>query len=96
MQLFKFILVFVATCLASCADSAQTVGIGTTKGGATGRVSAGIAKVVSSHGDLQARTQPMAGTQQYIPPVNAGQLEFGRMQLAEFQSGVARAYPGAE
>jgi len=48
MQLFKFILVFVATCLASCADSAQTVGIGTTKGGATGQVSAGIAKVVSS------------------------------------------------
>ncbi len=68
MQLFKFILVFVATCLASCADSAQTVGIGTTKGGATGQVSAGIAKVVSSHGDLQARTQPMAGTKQYILP----------------------------
>ncbi len=26
----------------------------------------------------------------------ADQLEFGRMQLAEFQSGVAKAYPGAE
>ncbi len=83
MQLFKFILVFVATCLASCADSAQTVGIGTTKGGATGQVSAGIAKVVSSHGDLQARTQPMAGTQQYIPRVNAGQLEFGVSNIVQ-------------
>lgn len=56
---------------------AQTVGIGTTRGGATGQVSAGIATIVSKHTDLNMRTQPMAGTQQYIPAVNAGRLEFG-------------------
>jgi uncharacterized protein len=57
---------------------AQTVGIGTTKGGATAQVTAGISKIVSQHGGgLQMRPQPMGGTQQYIPIVNAGELEFG-------------------
>jgi TRAP transporter TAXI family solute receptor len=56
---------------------AQTVGIGTTKGGATSQVSAGIATIVSKHAGLNMRTQPMAGTQQYIPAVNANRLEFG-------------------
>ena len=59
------------------AVSAQTVGIGTTKGGATAQVSAGIAKIVSQYSGLQMRPQPMGGTQQYIPPVNAGEIEFG-------------------
>ena len=59
------------------AVSAQSVGIGTTQGGATAQVSAGIAKIVSQYSGLQMRPQPMGGTQQYIPPVNAGELEFG-------------------
>jgi len=57
--------------------SAQTVGVGTTKGGATAAVAATIAKVVSTNSDVQMRTQPMAGTQQYIPLVNAGEMNFG-------------------
>lgn len=61
----------------SGAALAQTVGIGTTKGGATGQVSAGIATVVSKFAGMNMRTQPMAGTQQYIPAVNSGRLEFG-------------------
>jgi TRAP transporter TAXI family solute receptor len=36
-----------------------------------------ISKVVSANTDLQMRPQTMGGTQQYIPIVNAGQLEFG-------------------
>ncbi len=83
MQLSKFVLLFAATCLASCAEPAQMVGVGTTKGGATSQVSAAIAKVVSSQGELQVRTQPMAGTNQYIPPVNAGQLEFGVSNIVQ-------------
>lgn len=59
------------------AAHAQTVGIGTTKGGATSQVSAGIATIVSKHAGMNMRTQPMAGTQQYIPAVNTGRLEFG-------------------
>lgn len=66
-----------AIATAGGAAHAQVVGIGTTKAGATGQVSAGIATVVSKHSGLNMRTQPMAGTQQYIPAVNAGRLEFG-------------------
>ena len=56
---------------------AAGVGIGTTKGGATAQVSAGLSKIVSSHAGFQMRPQPMGGTQQYIPIVNAGELDFG-------------------
>lgn len=57
--------------------NAQSVGIGSTKGGATAQVSAAIAKVVSAHAGLQMRPQPYANTSQYIPVVNGGKLEFG-------------------
>lgn len=61
----------------SAAVSAQSVGIGTTKGGATAQVSAAIAKIVSQYSGMQMRPQPMGGTQQYIPAVNSGEIEFG-------------------
>lgn len=73
-------IIGIAAALAMCAGSAyaQTVGIGTTKGGATAQVTAGISKIVSQYGGgLQMRPQPMGGTQQYIPIVNSGELEFG-------------------
>ncbi|MGE3245820.1 MAG: TAXI family TRAP transporter solute-binding subunit [Beijerinckiaceae bacterium] len=74
----KRIIVGVALgLLAGSAANAQTIGIGTTKDGATSQVSAGIATVVSKHSGFNMRTQPMAGTQQYIPAVNANRLEFG-------------------
>ena len=63
--------------------SHKPAGIGTTKAGATGQVAAAIAKVVSTQGDLQVRTQPMAGTKQYIPYVNANRLEFGVANLPQ-------------
>lgn len=61
--------------------SAQSVGIGTTKGGATAQVTAAIAKVVSAHAGLQMRPQPYANTSQYIPVVNAGKLEFAASNI---------------
>jgi uncharacterized protein len=57
--------------------NAQMVGIGSTKGTAVAQMTAVISKVVSQYSGIQMRTQPMGGTQQYIPAVNAGQLEFG-------------------
>jgi TRAP transporter TAXI family solute receptor len=68
----------VALALASSSSvDAQTVGIGTSKAGAVFQIATSIAAVASKHGQINMRTQAMAGTQQYIPPVNAGQLEFG-------------------
>jgi len=69
---------------------AQPVGLGTTQAGATGQLAAAIAKVVSEKAGLQMRTQPMAGAAQYIPLVNAGELEFGIANIVE----TAYAYEG--
>ncbi|TYC61826.1 TAXI family TRAP transporter solute-binding subunit [Rhodobacterales bacterium] len=61
---------FAATPLA-----AQTVGIGTTKGGATGQIGTALAQVISLNSDLQVIPQISANTSQYIPMLNAGKLE---------------------
>ena len=62
-------------------SQAQSVGIGTTKGGATAQVTAAIAKIVSAHSGLQMRPQPYANTSQYIPVVNSGKLEFAASNI---------------
>lgn len=66
------------------AATAQVVGIGSTKAGATSQITATISKAVSEHGGLQMRKQTMGGTQQYIPPVNAGELAFGISNIAQY------------
>ncbi len=83
MKALKFVAGALAAVLISGPAFAQVVGIGTTKGGATAQVSAGIAKVVSEHAGFQMRPQPMGGTQQYIPIVNAGELEFGIANVSQ-------------
>ena len=55
---------------------ADTVGIGATKGGSVNRMATAISNVVSSHAGYQLRPIPMASTQQLIPVVNKGELEF--------------------
>ena len=73
-----------AAALASTA-SAQTVGIGATKAGAVSQITATISKAVSEHAPgVQMRKQTMGGTQQYIPVVNAGELEFGISNIPQF------------
>jgi TRAP transporter TAXI family solute receptor len=69
--------VLAGAVIAAGTAQAQSIGIGSTKGGATAQVTAGISKVVSAHSGSQMRPQPMGGTQQYIPVVNAGELAFG-------------------
>ena len=64
--------------------SAQVVGLGTTKGGATAQVANAIAKIVTTRSDLQVRAQAMGGTQQYIPIVNAGELAFGVSNMPQY------------
>jgi hypothetical protein len=83
MKILKVLAVLTATVFAGSAALAQTVGIGTTKGGATAQVSAGIAQVVSAHGGMNMRPAPMGGSAVYIPIVNAGELEFGIANVAQ-------------
>ncbi len=82
MQGFKSVQGFAAAAAIAIAliqpAVAQTVALGTTQGGATGQIATAIAQVVSLHaGGMQVRPQPVANTAQYIPPINAGQIEFG-------------------
>ena len=76
--------ILAAAALAGAA-SAQTVGIGATKAGAVSQITATISKAVSEHAPgVQMRKQTMGGTQQYIPVVNAGELEFGISNIPQF------------
>lgn len=81
-------IALAATVAVTLPASAQIVGLGSTKGGVVASVTANIAKVVSEHAGMQMRTQPMAGTQQYIPAVNAGQLDFGISNIMQFNMAV--------
>jgi TRAP transporter TAXI family solute receptor len=70
--------------------SAQQIGIGSTKSSVVAQMAAVISKVVSANSGLQMRPQTMGGTQQYVPVVNAGQLEFGIGNMYQ----TAQAYAG--
>ncbi|MDA1325544.1 MAG: TAXI family TRAP transporter solute-binding subunit [Proteobacteria bacterium] len=98
----KFLLyptVALATLVCVGSASAQTVGIGSTKGGVLAAVVATVAKVVTLQSDVKMRPQPMGGTQQYIPVVNAGELPFGISNAVQFNMALSgtgiskRKYP---
>jgi TRAP transporter TAXI family solute receptor len=59
------------------AAAAQTVGLATTKGGATNQIANALAKTISENSDLMVRPQIMANTAQYLPLVDTGRVEFG-------------------
>jgi len=70
--------------------SAQTVGIGSTKAGAVAQITATISKAVSEHAPgVQMRKQTMGGTQQYIPVINAGELDYGIANIAQYYMAVS-------
>jgi uncharacterized protein len=77
MPILRLGVVMLAFAAMVSAVAAQTVALGTTQGGATGQIANAIAQVVTRHGGLQVRPQPVANTAQYIPPINAGQIGFG-------------------
>ena len=84
----KFLSLTLATAAAlglAASASAQTFGIGSTKAGAVSQITATISKAVSEHAPgIQMRKQTMGGTQQYIPVVNAGELDFGISNIAQY------------
>ncbi len=83
MNFTKILALAGVAAVAAGPVAAQTVGIGTTKTGATSQVTAAIASVASKFGGMQMRPAPMAGTQKYIPAVNSGSLEFGAANIMQ-------------
>ena len=84
MRFFTCFAALTASLALSGPVNAKTIGIGSTKGGVLAAVVANVAKVVTLETDLKMRPQPMGGTQQYIPVVNAGELEFGISNAVQF------------
>ena len=85
MKYGKLTMIAGLAALASGPVMAQTIAIGTTKGGATASIAAAIAKVVSQKAEgLQMRTRPFGGTQQYVPVVDKGEVAVGLSNLPQY------------
>ena len=74
---------FAVTALMASGVHAQTVGVGTTKGGFTNQAGQSLSKVISQKTKIQMRSQPFGGSSVYVPAVNAGKLEFGLVNELE-------------
>lgn len=89
MRIKTFAMLAIAVSLIAPQVHAQSIGLGTTKGGATAQLSAAISKVVSEKTAVQVRPQAMANTQQYIPLVNSGKIELGLANVPQTRFSVA-------
>lgn len=67
----------VAMTLGATAAYAELAALGSTARGGTSQVGRTLAAAISEVGDLQMRPQELANTADYIPLVNAGEIEFG-------------------
>lgn len=70
--------------VATCA-MAQTVGLGTTKGGANATIGAGVASVVSKYSGLQMRTEVYSETDRAVTATSLGKLDFGVGNVSQIQ-----------
>lgn len=88
MRSLKTAALAVLTASFATAASAQVVTVGSTKGGVLASVATGTAKVISQHSGIQMRTEALGGTQQYIPIVNAGEIDFGISNAVQYAMAV--------
>lgn len=78
-----FIGIAIAALAASTA-SAETLGVGSTKGTAVGQMATILSKVVSEKATgIELRPKNMGGSQKYVPVVNAGELQFGIANIVQ-------------
>ena len=73
----------VAFSLGATLATAQVAALGSTATGGTSQVGRTLAAAISETGAMQMRPQEMANTADYIPLVNAGELEFGIANIVQ-------------
>lgn len=78
---------------------AQVVTLGSTTGGATSQMGRAISATVSELSPLQMRPQEMANTADYMPLVNAGEIDFGISNVVQLWyayngTGMSAGQPG--
>lgn len=81
------------------AAAAQVVTLGSTTAGATGQMGRAIAATVSELSPLNMRPQEMANTADYMPLVNAGEIDFGISNVVQLYfafngTGMSAGQPG--
>jgi len=67
----------IAMTLSAGAVAAELAALGSTARGGTSQIGRTLSAAISEVGDLQMRPQELANTADYIPLVNAGEIEFG-------------------
>lgn len=77
MRMKAFALMLGLGMTAAWAAQAQVVGLGSTTRGGTSQIGKQIAATVSEHSPLRMSPQELARTGDYMPLVNAGEIEFG-------------------
>jgi uncharacterized protein len=99
MLRFTLPLAFAALVSAPGLVAAQVVTLGSTTGGATSQMGRAIAATVSELSPLQMRPQEMANTADYMPLVNAGEIDFGISNVVQLWyafngTGMSAGQPG--
>ncbi|MFT5631730.1 MAG: TRAP transporter TAXI family solute receptor [Gammaproteobacteria bacterium] len=67
----------IALTLTAGAVAAELAALGSTARGGTSQIGRTLSAAISEVGDLQMRPQELANTADYIPLINAGEIEFG-------------------
>ena len=62
---------------------AEIAALGSTATGGTSQIGRALAAAISENSDLQMRPQELANTSDYMPLVNAGELEFGISNIVQ-------------
>ncbi len=96
-----FSLALAALVLTPAMAAGQVVTLGSTTGGATSQMGRAIAATVSDLSPLQMRPQEMANTADYMPLVNAGEIDFGisnvvQLWFAYNGLGMSEGQPGPD
>lgn len=96
-----FRLALAALILSPTLAAAQVVTLGSTATGATSQMGRAIAATVSDLSGLQMRPQEMANTADYMPLVNAGEIDFGISNVVQLVfafngTGISAGQPGPD
>ncbi|QIE57260.1 TAXI family TRAP transporter solute-binding subunit [Pikeienuella piscinae] len=83
MRYTGLIAAALAAVLSAGPVAAEVAALGSTQKGGTSQVGRSLAAAISEASDLQMRPQELANTADYIPLVNAGEMEFGISNIVQ-------------
>jgi len=83
MRLTQVLVAALAATVTAGAAMAEIAALGSTSRGGTSQIGRALAAAVSEGSDLQLRPQELANTADYMPLVNAGELEFGISNIVQ-------------